>query len=450
MEKKNEQPIYFDIGEKTDKGRVRSKNEDKLGFFNTQNGQVVILCDGMGGHSAGAHASEIAVNSIREYFESNRYEDILKALEDSIKYANNQVFDEAKDNIEYLGMGTTCVLCVIQAEKVYYAHVGDSRLYICRNGAMKQLTKDHSFVQNLIENGEITEEEADSHPRKNELLRAVGVSENVEVDVCDGPIEVQRGNVLLLCSDGLNNMVNKNTIEYVLGQDQKATAKAEKLVELAIIEGGYDNVSVQVIDFNQVPIDENIHNPHHSKKFISTAQRVFPFLKKYPKAIYGIYALILLLFAYAVFDMFFKNTKAPVYQDNQEEIVTNDSSTVDTIGSEEKQERKTTAQEKAGSTNEAVYLTYTIRRGDAISLLSHRFNIKPSRLMEVNNMDNANINVGQQIKIPLKAIYTIKPGDNLYDVAQEYGVTRKLLRKANGLKNNADIYAGENLYVPFP
>ncbi len=446
----NEQPIYFDIGEKTDKGRVRNKNEDKMGFFNTQNGQVIILCDGMGGHSAGAHASEIAVNSIREYFESNRYEDIPKALEDSIKYANNQVFDEAKDNIDYLGMGTTSVLCIIQANRVYYAHVGDSRLYFCRNGVMKQITKDHSFVQNLIDKGEITEEEADNHPRKNELLRAVGVSEDVEVDVCDEAIEIQQGDVLLLCSDGLNNMVNENTIEYVLGQDQKATAKAEKLVELAIIEGGYDNISVQVIDFNRVPVAEHTYEKHNNKKFISTVQRVFPFLKKYPKAIYAIYAVILLLFAYAVFDMFFKNTKAPVYKSNQEEIVANDTLDDDTTASKGEKELETNTPEKRKPAPDAVYLTYTIKKGDALSLLAHRFNIKASRLMDVNNMDNANINVGQQIKIPLKAIYTIKPGDNLYDIAQEYGVTRKLLRRANGLKNNADIQAGKNLYVPLP
>lgn len=446
----NEQPIYFDIGEKTDKGRVRNKNEDKMGFFNTPNGQVVILCDGMGGHSAGAHASEIAVNSIREYFESNTYEDIPKALEDSIKYANNQVFDEAKDNIDYLGMGTTCVLCIIQANNVYYAHVGDSRLYFCRNGVMKQITKDHSFVQNLIDKGEITEEEADNHPRKNELLRAVGVSEEVAVDVCDEPIEVQQGDLFLLCSDGLNNMVNRNTLEYILGQDQKATAKAEKLVELAIIEGGYDNVSVQVIDFNRVPFAEQANVKINNKKFISTAQRIFPFLKRYPKAIFGIYAVILLIFAYAVFDMFFKNTKAPVYKSNKEEIVTNDTLAVDTTASKNEKELETSAQEKEKPASDVVYLTYTIKKGDALSLLAHRFNIEATRLMDINNMDNANINVGQQIKIPLKAIYTIKQGDNLYDIAQKYNVTRKLLRKANELKNNTDIYAGENLYVPLP
>ena len=157
----------FTFASRTDKGRVRDNNEDNIGFFKTENGYLCVLCDGMGGHASGAQASEIAVNSIREYFESNVYDDMLQALADAIKYANNQIFDEAKDNAEFFGMGTTCIICLVQDTKLYYAHVGDSRVYLLSDNAMKQLTKDHTHVQKLIDNGEITREEAIAHPRKN-------------------------------------------------------------------------------------------------------------------------------------------------------------------------------------------------------------------------------------------------------------------------------------------
>lgn len=444
----------FDFGSKTDKGRVREKNEDNLGFFSTPNGQLALICDGMGGHSAGALASEIAMNSIREYFESNTYEDISGAIEDAYAYANSQVFDESEENSDMLGMGTTCVLVLIKDNSIYYGNVGDSRVYILRDGQLKQLTTDHTYVQKLIEKGELKKEEAQNHPRKNELLRAIGVNKEVQVDVIAEPLEAQNGDVLMLCSDGLTSMVNEITIEYSLKQSSNsAQEKANHLTELAINEGGYDNVSVQVIDFNQIP-EETAEKVIKKNKFVNILHRYIPFFKRYPKAIYGIYALIAFIFIWAVYDMFFKSVKTPLNENNevvQQEIT-------DTSGMQNDADTSITenasiqhnTQGTSAPTHKAVYLTYTIRKGDALSLIAQRFNLKANKLMEANKLDNARIRVGQQIKIPLKAIYTIKTGDNLYDIAKKYGVSRKLLRKANRMKRDKDIYVGNNLYIPYP
>lgn len=444
----------FDFGSKTDKGRVRDKNEDNLGFFNTTNGQVALICDGMGGHSAGMLASEIAVNSIREYFESNIYDDIEKAIEDAFKYANNQVFDEASDNAELLGMGTTCAFILVKDNFIYHAHVGDSRIYMLRDGALKQLTKDHTYVQQLLDKGELSKEEVTNHPRKNELLRAIGVSNDIEVELIPNPIEAKNGDVFLICSDGLTSMVNEITIEYSLNQDISSQEKANRLTELAINEGGYDNISVQVLQFDSIPEEskEGTSISPVKSKFSGLLQKYIPFFRKYPKAIFAVYALIALIFTWAIYDMFFKSAKTPLYQENIETVVQNSDSTnsnqIDTTIQESN--AAIDHEPEASNTSDAVYLTYTIKKGDALSLISQQFNVRINKLMEINKLSNAGIRIGQQIKIPLKAIHTVKTGDNLYEIAKKYGVTRKLLRKANRLKNDSDIYVGNNVYVPFP
>lgn len=447
----------FEIAGKTDKGRVKEKNEDNYGFYETPNGFVAVLCDGMGGHSAGAHASEIAVDSIHEYFESNTYTELDKAINDSFVYANNQIFDESKDNEDYFGMGTTCVLCLIKDKELFFNHVGDSRLYLLRDGHLKQLTKDHSVVQQLIDANEISVEDAKSHPRKNELYKALGVSDEIAMDEIPEKITAKNNDVILMCSDGLSNMLNDNTIEYVLSQNSSATDKVEKLLDLALKEGGYDNITLQIIQFAN--IEEGSIESEIPKKKASFNNLLFkiPFIKRNPKIIFAVYALIALLFAYAIYDLFFKQSQIPGYQSNENVIVVDDSTSVADENKQPDNKDKNEEQATDNSSNlsnnndtSIVFLTYTIKKGDALSLLAQRFNIKSSRLMELNTLDKAGLRVGQQIKIPLQAIYTVKSGDNLYNIATKFGVTRKLLRKTNRLKNDNDIYVGSDLYIPFP
>lgn len=150
----------------TDVGRKRSANEDSMGNAVTINGLVSIVCDGMGGHVGGATASKIAVNAILENLNTNYYDDPRIAIGESIDIANSAILNEAAAHPELSGMGSTCVLLIVRNGKVYIGHVGDSRIYLIRSRRIVQLTKDHSYVQMLVDKGEITKEQAEHHPRK--------------------------------------------------------------------------------------------------------------------------------------------------------------------------------------------------------------------------------------------------------------------------------------------
>lgn len=239
----------FRFGNHTDTGQVRHHNEDYLGFFENENGAFFIVCDGMGGHAGGATASQMAVGSIRQFFESQFFANPQDAIYQAIQHANTQIFQKASQTPELRGMGTTCVLLMLRDNWLYYGHVGDSRIYVYRSGQLTQLTHDHSFVQALIDQGLITEQEAETHPRRNELLRAIGTSSFVEVEVARDAFRPYQGDVFLLCSDGLTGMVSKPNLESILAGNDSLQHKALKMVETANRMGGTDNITVQVVEF---------------------------------------------------------------------------------------------------------------------------------------------------------------------------------------------------------
>jgi protein phosphatase len=240
----------FQFGNHTDIGKVRSENEDYLGYFETLNGHLFVVCDGMGGHVGGAKASQLAVESIRTFFEHGTYEHPQEALRQSVLYANQEILTFATQNPDLRGMGTTCVVVLVRENELNYAHVGDSRLYLLSNNRLIRLTKDHSVVQEMVSQGMIKEEEAENHPRKNELTRALGTQYNVQVEVCERPLYPSNNDIFLLCTDGLNGMINDAVIKQVLTENVTLQHKAIKLVQLANDAGGFDNITVQLIQFN--------------------------------------------------------------------------------------------------------------------------------------------------------------------------------------------------------
>ena len=172
----------------TDVGLVRSANEDSIGYShsddNNGNGTIFVVCDGMGGHIGGTIASKTAVERIIEYFKKDYYDNPFVALNNAITFANEQIYLKTKTEPSLSGMGTTCTILLCRDDKFYIAHVGDSRGYIYESNKIYRLTKDHSYVQQLVDSGiDMTEEEMESHPRKNEILRALGISNTVNVEV---------------------------------------------------------------------------------------------------------------------------------------------------------------------------------------------------------------------------------------------------------------------------
>lgn len=241
----------FRFGNHTDIGKVRSQNEDYMGFFENQNGAFFIVCDGMGGHAGGAIASQTTVNTIKDFFSQTTFTDLKEALYQAVTQANLKIYEKALNDRSLTGMGTTCVVLAIKQDKIYYAHVGDSRLYMYSNGNLIRLTQDHSVVQNLVIQGIITEEEAETHPRRNELMRALGTSSFVDIELCKNTYLPKRGDTFLLCSDGLCGLLSDAGIKEILEKPIDLQRKCLQLVDTANALGGYDNITVQLVEITK-------------------------------------------------------------------------------------------------------------------------------------------------------------------------------------------------------
>ena len=229
-------------GASTDVGRVREANEDSYLVAEP----LFVVADGMGGHIAGDVASSTAVKVIQDGSGSLSSEDPA-TLTKIITDANTAIWDKAKSDPALRGMGTTCTLVLIDDDRVHIAHVGDSRAYRLRDGQLKQLTEDHTLVGRMVQEGRLSAEEAQHHPQRSIITRALGVDEDVQVDL--DTVELSDGDRLLICSDGLSSMVEDDQIKDVLARESDPQKTADALVELANEAGGDDNVTVVVIDF---------------------------------------------------------------------------------------------------------------------------------------------------------------------------------------------------------
>ena len=235
---------------KSDKGNVRETNEDYFYISNSLDQvQLYLLADGMGGYNGGEIASQLAVQTAKNYIENNfkdiekDRDSIIQLLGSSMEYANMVVYEKAKENPELQGMGTTLEICLIYNIKAYIGHVGDSRIYRVRKQFIRKLTQDHSYVQKLVKEGTITKEQAEHHPQKNMLMKALGCNAFVEPDVMVKGF--LKDDILIMCSDGLSNMVEQQTIYEMASKNIEQATK--DLVQLAKDRGGYDNITVVII-----------------------------------------------------------------------------------------------------------------------------------------------------------------------------------------------------------
>lgn len=253
----NDNFSYCHVVGKTDVGRKRAANEDNMYNTITQNGLVSVVCDGMGGHVGGATASKIAVSTIIDNLNNVYYDDPRIAIGESIDRANRAIIQKATEQPELAGMGSTCVLLLVRGGKVYIGHVGDSRIYLVRSKRIIQLTKDHSYVQMLVDCGEITKEQAEHHPRKNEITNALGIPNMSPATVADDAIVPEAGDCFVLCSDGLSGMVSDETICKIISRQSEMNAqeRVDRLVALANENGGVDNITVQLVEF---PVSPNV------------------------------------------------------------------------------------------------------------------------------------------------------------------------------------------------
>ena len=234
----------------SDIGKLRKDNQDSY-FAITNKKGVYFLCvaDGMGGHKAGDVASRYAVNELRSYFsiwdETNFFKS-TNEIKSVISNINSSLFKMAQDNEEYEGMGTTLTICITDGSSGHIFHVGDSRAYIINESRIRKLTKDHSLVQYMVDTGQITSEEAKTHPNKNVITRSIGTDEDINVDFYK--FEFLPNDRLLLCSDGLYDSISEEEIKNIVSSARNLNSAARKLIEAANKGGGKDNITAVMFE----------------------------------------------------------------------------------------------------------------------------------------------------------------------------------------------------------
>ncbi len=235
----------------SNKGLERPRNEDSCFVKADSDIALMVVADGMGGHRAGNVASDLAISKAEKFWADfdrlnlTSAEEARKMINRLILDANEIVLSEASNSIECQGMGTTFTVGLLCGNRLTIGHIGDSRAYLINNGQIKLLTRDHSLLEQLIESGQVKPEEAKSHPQRHVLTRALGISSDLKVDICEK--DVQPDSILLFCTDGLTNMVSDDEILAAASEHSDPQLLAESLIELANSRGGFDNITVVAV-----------------------------------------------------------------------------------------------------------------------------------------------------------------------------------------------------------
>lgn len=243
----------IEVSSQSDLGCQRSNNEDSFGYWEPEDdqqflrkGRLAVVADGMGGYEGGQEASRLAVETLLAVYRDFAGDDPQKALVEALQAAHEQVRKYSFAHPELRGMGTTCTAAAIVQNALYYVHVGDTRLYLIRDGQITRVTRDHSYVERLVESGIISPEEAENHPQRNILTAALGTNPDLIMDSPGRPEPLRAKDVLVICSDGLWGQVHDAEILEIVA-NQSAEQAGRQLIELARERGGPDNITVQIL-----------------------------------------------------------------------------------------------------------------------------------------------------------------------------------------------------------
>ncbi|HEY6766204.1 MAG TPA: PP2C family serine/threonine-protein phosphatase [Candidatus Sulfotelmatobacter sp.] len=239
----------------TDVGLLRENNEDSYLYWEPERdadfrdkGRLGVIADGMGGYEGGQEASRIAVQTVREVYENARHHEPKAVLLEALTLAHGRIQSYGLEHPAFQGMGTTCTAFAILGPQLYFGHVGDSRLYLIRDGIISKLTRDHSYVSRLVESGIVRSEDAESHPQRHILTAALGSGTEVAADISTQPVPLKKGDVLILCTDGLWGQVTEAELVSA-AKDKSAVQACLTLARLALERGGPDNITLQVLRF---------------------------------------------------------------------------------------------------------------------------------------------------------------------------------------------------------
>jgi len=227
-------------------GLKRLDNEDAVGVFEIDNGILAVLCDGLGGNKAGEVASQLTIETVRNIFSEDDNTDSLSKIKQAIIESNNAIIKNANADFDLKGMATTAEVLYLKDDTAFWGHIGDSRIYLLKNSKLKQLTKDHSLVQKLVDEGYLTMKEAENHPNKNIIMRALGDNDNIEIDLSKQKINAADDVKFFLCSDGVTTVIKDEELQNILSENDLESV-SKTLADLIEERGAPDNFSFIII-----------------------------------------------------------------------------------------------------------------------------------------------------------------------------------------------------------
>jgi protein phosphatase len=425
-------------------GSGKKHNQDAYAEFRVPGGYGFAICDGINGkEGGGAIASKMAIDSIKRQFQNNQFKSPQKALANALTLANFQLYDHVQKNERFNGMGTSCVIILIIDNLVYYAYIGNTRLYFLRENTIYRLTRDHTEAQTAFINKKISEDQLESHPGYYKPDRALGFNKDVNFSVCKQPIAIEEEDTLLLTSDGLYRELSESQIANLMNDpDASVEFVANNLAQKADEAGGSDNITISVVHvFNaaKVPFVPDVN----------VVQTKEPIYEKVPRIVWivlGILALVAILFG--INEMVFTN-ESVTQKEIEEQIETQKQPKEDTgIQAEVIEEATEEVVEPKESVITPEYITLKIDKGDNFYRLGIRFNVTVQYLERINNVQSKRLRLGRQVRIPIKAIHTVVSGENLSLIAQKYQTPVRDLLKANKLESADKLKEGMELYIP--
>lgn len=456
-------------------GRVRPENEDYAYHGQTPQGYVGIVCDGMGGAAAGEVAARIAADAAFQYLLSASPEaDPIQLLRGAIQAAQEHLLRIAQQHPQYQNFGTTIAIALIKNNMLYHAHVGDSRIYLYSRSALTLLTEDDSLVQQMLREGLITPEQALHHPQKNILSQCLGPNQQPTPHL--GQTRLRAGDVILLCSDGLSNLLSQEELTAQLMQAPTLSAAAESLVAQANRQGGYDNVTVLLL------------GPAAKSPTFALPMKLPP--TKY--LIAGGIGLVVIILLVVIFS---RSSPSTPEEGGGDVILLTDSTETQSASEEAtppaseglpsapdngygtlpeqapppppvaetpqppietrsspKAPAPSGKSEKSGSStaNKASTIEITVQKGDNLTQIAKAFHTTRSAIQSANGLSSDNLRAGQKLSIPVKGVktHTVQKGENLSRLARQYQSSIEAIRRANNLSDKDEIRAGQKLRIP--
>ncbi|MGQ9863404.1 MAG: LysM peptidoglycan-binding domain-containing protein [Bacteroidia bacterium] len=439
----------------TDKGQVRSHNEDFYLHQDIGRGEVFLVCDGMGGHNAGEVAARLAAESIVRYLqEAPKDFSPRRLLEESILYAHQQIRALSAQQGAYEGMGTTVAALLVLPDGIWYAHVGDSRIYAYEKEKLTLLTRDDSLVEELYSQGLLTKSQAENHPEKNILTQALGQlqgSPQVHIASYGG-----QASLFLLCTDGITNLLTLEEMQAILQAPSLLPQKVEAFIHTANLKGGYDNVTVMLV---------SVTPPRR------TNLSIFAYMLKNKSLLWVVAGGVVLSLGVILYF----NRPAPSMPEAP--IIIEDSTALDSTLLIENPSpapvevdqdtaplstppepapqptAQPTAQPPKNPQKAPLTYTYQVEKGDNLTRLAKLFHTSRQKIAELNNLkDYDEIRAGQKLKIPIqkKLTHKVEKGQTLSQIARRYHTSVELLRYANGLEDKDNIRQGQEIVVIVP